>query len=82
MNAKSKVKLSAAAVIANSMFALVAMEPPAALAAACSDNNRVIACRCAAPGSSLCPAVSGCTLTETCTYVPPLCYRITNCSYQ
>jgi hypothetical protein len=62
MKVQRKLRLGAAAVIANGLIALSATAPNPALAAACSDNNHYNCDSCTAT----CPSVSGCTTNSYC----------------
>jgi len=79
MYTKLKLQLSAAAVIANGVLALVALAPESAIASSCSSHN-TIKCSCAA---NVCPQVPGCTLAPIC--LNSTCeglIRQTLCAYQ
>lgn len=80
MQAKRKLQLSAAAVIASGMLVLLGTTAPSpAMAASCSDHNDLI-CWCGPPG--YCPTVPGCTVTETCIQTLEACSIGTLCIYQ
>jgi len=62
MQIKRKIQLSAAAVVANGLLALIVMSPTPALAAGCSDNNYLAGCVCGVQ----CRTVPGCTSQQLC----------------
>ena len=79
MNSNVKLRLCAAAVIANGILALSAIAPSSARASACSDHDRAF---CDVCGASLCPTVPGCTLNASCiNNLPPGCSISEFCIY-
>jgi hypothetical protein len=63
MNTKNKIRLGAAAVVANGLLALVAMAPRPALADSCAGNNYALPCDCS---TGACRTIPGCTLYAFC----------------